>query len=129
LGKIYDFIFSSKNRVFLFEQNQKERNPTWPVCSLKRVTTTQWSSHSSALNTILITWEVLIDTLEDLHKSESSSDPSTFIDYFQIERFLYISFVFKRIFGLLDTFSKILQAIDTNLIIASEMIISKKNSY
>jgi hypothetical protein len=39
---------------------------------------------------------------------------------------LYTCFVFKRIFGLLDTLSKILQAIDTDLIIASEMIISKK---
>jgi len=127
LAKVYDITCSSKNRVFVFEQNQKERNPTWPVRSLKRVTTTRWSSHSTALNTILITWEALIDTLEDLHKSESSSDASTFIEYFQTERFLYTCFVFKRIFGLLDPLSKILQAIDTDLIIASEMIISKKN--
>lgn len=93
--------------------------------SLKRVTITRWSSHSIAFNTILITREALIDTLEDLHKSESSSDVSTFINYFQTEQFLYTCFVFKRIFGLLDSISKILQAIDKYryLIIVSEMII------
>jgi len=129
LAKVYNFICSSKNRVFVFEQNQKERNPTWPVRSLKRVTTTRWSSHSTALNRILITWEASIDTLEDLHKSESSSDASKFIDYFQTERFLFTCFVFKKIFGLLDPLSRIIQAIDTYLIIASEMIISKKNQF
>lgn len=40
---------------------------------------------------------------------------------------MYTCFVFKRIFGLLDPLSKILQAIDTDFIIASEMNVSKKN--
>ncbi|CAI6344862.1 unnamed protein product [Macrosiphum euphorbiae] len=77
LGKVFDFICSSKNHVFLFEKNQKIRNPKLPVRRLKRVTTTRWSSHSAALGTILLTWESLVDTLEDLWTSEASSDASS----------------------------------------------------
>lgn len=126
LGKVFDFICSSKNRVFLFEKNQKIRNPKSPVRRLKRVTTTRWSSHSTALGTILLTWESLVDTLEDLRTSEASSDASSFLSYFQSERFLYTCFLFKHIFSVLDPLSKTFQAIDVDLITASSMIRSKR---
>lgn len=126
LGKVFDFICSSKNRVYLFEKNQKMRNPKLPVRRLKRVTTTRWSSHSSAVSTILLTWESLVDTLEDLWTSEASSDASSFLSYFQSERFLYTCFLLKYIFSILDPLSKIFQAIDVDLITASSMIRSKK---
>lgn len=64
LERVFDFICNSKNRVFLFEKNQKARKPNLPVRHLKRVTTTRWSSHSTALTTIILTWESLVDTLE-----------------------------------------------------------------
>ncbi|CAI6350119.1 unnamed protein product [Macrosiphum euphorbiae] len=98
LGKVFDFICSSKNRVFIFEKNQKIRNPKLPVRRLKRVTTTRWSSHSIALGTILLTWESLVDTLEDLWTSEASSDASSFLSYFQSERFLYTCFYLNMFF-------------------------------
>ncbi|XP_060870096.1 zinc finger MYM-type protein 1-like [Metopolophium dirhodum] len=126
LGRVFDFVCSSKNRVFLFEQNQKIRNPNLPVRRLKRVTTTRWSSHSTALNTVLLTWASLVDTLEDLWKSEASSDASSFLLYFQSERFLYTCFLFKKIFSVLDPLSKTFQAIDIDLITASSMITSKR---
>ncbi|CAI6357660.1 unnamed protein product [Macrosiphum euphorbiae] len=124
--RVFDFVCSSKNRVFLFEQNQKIRNPNLPVRRLKRVTTTRWSSHSTALNTVLLTWASLVDTLEDLWKSEASSDASSFLSYFQSERFLYTCFLFKKIFSVLDPLSKTFQAIDIDLITASSMITSKR---
>lgn len=128
LGKVFDFICSSKNRVFLFEKNQKIRSPNMPVRRLKRVTTTRWSSHSTALYTILITWESLVDTLEDLWKLEASSDASSFLAYFQSERFLYTCFFFKHIFFVLDPLSKTFQSIDIDLITASSMIKTKKRT-
>lgn len=127
LGRVFDFVCSSKNRVFLFEQNQKTRNPNLPVHRLKRVTTTRWSSHSTALSTVLLTWASLVDTLEDLWKSEASSDASSFLSYFQSERFLYTCFLFKKIFSVLDPLSKTFQAIDIDLITASSMTKSKKD--
>jgi len=126
LGKVFDFICSSKNRVFLFDKNQKMRNPKLPVRRLKRVTTTRWSSHSTALGTILLTWESLVDTLEDIWTSEASSDASSFLSYFQSERFLYTCFLFKHIFSILDPLSKTFQAKDVDLITATSMIRSKK---
>jgi hypothetical protein len=39
LETLYDFIGSSKKRVGLFSQYQKERYPGKPICRLKRVET------------------------------------------------------------------------------------------
>jgi hypothetical protein len=55
LGRVFDFICNSKNRVFLFEKNQKVLKTNLLVRRLKRVTTTRWSSHSTALTTIILT--------------------------------------------------------------------------
>lgn len=70
------------------------------------------------LSTILLTWESLVDILEDLWTSEASSDASSFLSYFQSERFLYTCFMFKYIFAIFDPLSKIFQAIYVDLITA-----------
>lgn len=52
LEKLYDFVSSSKNRVWMFEKFQKQRYPKNQIKRLKRVDTTRWNSQSSALSTV-----------------------------------------------------------------------------
>lgn len=40
---------------------QKEKNPKARVHRLKRVETTRWMSYSSALNTVLLTYDIVIN--------------------------------------------------------------------
>lgn len=59
LESVYDFISSSKNRVSLFEEFQKQKYKNERrIKRLKRVETTRWWSHDYALNTVIDTYEL-----------------------------------------------------------------------
>ncbi|XP_025205943.1 zinc finger MYM-type protein 1-like [Melanaphis sacchari] len=98
---IHDFINSSKKRVALFELHQekcygnKQRKRRF-----KRVQTTRWWSHDLALNTVLDTFDALCNTLEELQKSECTSDRKGAYQLFEI----------------VTPLSKMLQTIDIDLI-------------
>jgi len=63
------------------------------VHRLKRVETTRWMSYSSALNTILLTYDIVINTLEQIKIIENSdfkarSKATGLMDFFLSERFV-----------------------------------------
>lgn len=120
---LFDFIGSSKKRIGLYSNFQKIRYPGMPQRRLKRVSTTRWSSHSSALLTVLETFDAIIDTLDDLQ-----SDPTTdrvccvkansIMDYLLSERFVSTSLLFTNIFNLTSPLSKFLQGKNADLLAA-----------
>ncbi|XP_008178774.1 zinc finger MYM-type protein 1-like [Acyrthosiphon pisum] len=71
LESLYVFIWCSKKRAALFRENQIEHSQSHAV---KRVSTTRWSSHSAALNTILKCHDALLKTLSQI-KDNEKGDP------------------------------------------------------
>jgi len=120
LETLYDFIGSSKKRVHVYSTNQKTRYPNKLLRRLKRVETTRWSSHSSSLQTVLDTYDAIIDTLLDIKDDPmtdrvSSVKAGSLLDYLLQERFLLTAFIFKKIFDKTSTLSKCLQSVDIDL--------------
>lgn len=98
IEELYNFISTSKKRVAYYENMQKKRHPTVKVKRLKRVNTTRWMSYSMALQTVLSTFDVIIDTLENIKIIESSdfkvcSKANGLIDFLLTEKFVVQQFV------------------------------------
>jgi len=72
LETLYDFISSSKKRMSLYSEYQTKRYPCKPLRRLKRVDTTRWSSHSTALQTLFYTYDSILDTFNYLQNDISS---------------------------------------------------------
>lgn len=120
LETLYDFIGSSKKRVHVYSTNQKTRYPNKQLRRLKRVETTRWSSHSSSLQTVLDTYDAIIDTLFDIKTDPmadkvSSVKAGSLLDYLLQERFLLTAIIFKNIFDKTSVLSKCLQSLDIDL--------------
>ncbi|XP_022175063.1 zinc finger MYM-type protein 1-like [Myzus persicae] len=104
LESLYAFITSSKKRVSWFDNAQKTHYPKQRVYRLKRVETTRWFSLSSALNTVIITLNALIDTLIKIQQDEgcvdfkSGAKATGLIEYFLSERFILTAFLYIDIF-------------------------------
>jgi len=120
---LYSFMGSSKKRTHCFTKYQKLRYPGKPLRSLKRVETTRWSSHSSALMTVFCTYEAIIDALDEL-KNDSTTDRVSSVQaegllhYLFQERFLLTALCFKNIFDATSILSKYLQSMDIDLLAA-----------
>jgi len=120
LETLYDFIGSSKKRVHVYSTNQKTRYPNKLLRRLKRVETTRWSSHSSSLQTVLDTYDAIIDSLFDI-KDDPMTDrvlsvkAGRLLEYLLQERFLLTAFIFKKIFDKTSSLSKCLQSVDIDL--------------
>ncbi|XP_008182950.1 zinc finger MYM-type protein 1-like [Acyrthosiphon pisum] len=90
---LYEFISCSKKRVSLYSDYQKKYYPKKQLRRLKRVETTRWSSHASALQTVFETFDALIDTLFDL-KDDKFTDricsikADSLMNYMLTERFI-----------------------------------------
>lgn len=120
LETLYDFIGSSKKRVHVYSTNQKTRYPNKLLRRLKRVETTRWSSHSSSLQTVLDTYDAIIDSLFDIKDDPmtdrvSSVKAGSLLEYLLQERFLLTAFIFKKIFDKTSSLSKCLQSVDIDL--------------
>lgn len=95
---------------------------------LKRVATTRWMSHGYALDSILETFEAVIETLDDVRNNEGCNDQSTrhiagcLIEYFLSRRFLLTAFCFKYIFVILGPVNILLQSKDLDLLSAMNSI-------
>lgn len=112
LEKLYGFVSSSKNRVWLFEKFQKQRYPKSQIKRLKRVDTTRWNSQSSALTTVHDTFLAILDTLEAIRQGEGSADrkagfeAGNLISYMTTERFIFTTLFFINYFLHLNHFLK-----------------------
>lgn len=122
LESLYAFITSSKKRVSWFDNAQKTHYPKQRVHRLKRVETTRWFSLSSALNTVIITLNALIDTLIKIQQDEgcvdfkSGAKATGLIEYFLSERFILTAFLYIDIFCIVDPLTRILQSINIDLL-------------
>jgi len=120
---LYTFMGSSKKRTHCFTKHQELRYPGKPLRRLKRVETTRWSSHSSALMTIFCTYEAIVDALDEL-KNDSTTDRVSSVQaegllhYLFQERFLLTALCFKNIFDTTSILSKCLQTVDIDLLAA-----------
>jgi len=107
IEELYNCISTSKKRVAYYGNMQKKRHPTVRVKRLKRVNTTRWMSYSMALPTVLLTFDVIIDTLENIKIIESSdfkvcSKANGLIDFFTDKRFVVTAVCFNKLFEILD---------------------------
>jgi len=133
LEKLYDFVSSSKNRVWLFEKFQKQRYPKNQIKRLKRVDTTRWNSQSSALTTVNDTFLAILDTLDSIRQGEGTADRKAGFEagnlrsYMTTERFIFTTFIFQKLFSSLQPLSKMLQSQDLDLFAAAEMVNRTKN--
>lgn len=103
--------------------------------AVKRVSTTRWSSHSAALNTILKCLDALLKTLSQI-KDYEKGDPVThstcsgLVTYFTSYKFLLTAFVFKHVFLILEPVTKQFQSRDLDILLATNILqnsISKFN--
>jgi len=124
LESLYVFIWCSKKRAAIFRENQIEHSQAHAV---KRVSTTRWSSHSAALNTILKCHDALLKTLSQIKNYEKgdpviSSTCSGFITYFTSYRFLLTAFVFKNVFHVLEPVTKQYHTHDLDILLATNIL-------
>ncbi|XP_050065236.1 zinc finger MYM-type protein 1-like isoform X2 [Aphis gossypii] len=118
---LYEFISCSKKRIGLYSDYQKKYYPKKQLRRLKRVETTRWSSHASALQTVFETFDALIDTLFDL-KDDKFTDrvcsvkADSLMNYMLTERFILTSLVFLKIFDITNPLNKFLQGKNIDLL-------------
>ncbi|KAL5246057.1 hypothetical protein ACI65C_013465 [Semiaphis heraclei] len=123
LEMLYDFIGSSKHRVNLYSSYQKKNYPGKPLRQLKRVETTRWSSHASALQTTFDTFDAIIDTLHSLESDDASHrvcsvKANGLMEYLLSERFILTGMLFIKIFDMTSPLSKFLQKKNIDLLAA-----------
>jgi len=111
---LYDFISSSKKRMSLYSEYQTKRYPGKPLRRLKRVDTTRWLSHSTALQTLFYTYDSILDTLNYLQNDISSDriccvKAKSLYEYMLSERFVLTELTFKKMFDITSPLSSFLQ--------------------
>ncbi|XP_022166088.1 zinc finger MYM-type protein 1-like [Myzus persicae] len=123
LETLYDFISSSKKRMSLYSEYQTKRYPGKPLRRLKRVDTTRWSSHSTALQTLFYTYDSILDTLNYLQNDISSDriccvKAKSLYEYMLSERFVLTALTFKKMFDITSPLSSFLQGKNIDLLAA-----------
>lgn len=105
LESLYSILWCSKKRVSIFRQKQSELYKGEQIHSMKRVATTRWMSHATALNTVHKKFNAIIETLEEIRKVEGLSDVkvdstvSGFFKLFQVFKVsIHIIFFSKQYF-------------------------------
>lgn len=136
LESLYAFLWCSKKRAAIFRENQlktnSEKNQKNQIHAIQRITTTRWGSHSAALNVVLKFHDAVIITLKTIRSSEGPSDAragataSGLINYFSSCRFLLVAMLFQKVFFILAPINKQLQAHDSDILIASQLIKNAK---
>lgn len=131
IERLYDFISSSKFRSAMYEKKQRQLYPEKQIRKLKRVSTTRWMSHKSALDVILNTYIAILETLESIKEEGSdkkaASEINGFLLYLQSTRFIYSAFCFQKILSILEPVSTLLQKKDFDLLSVSYLIKQKYN--
>lgn len=104
MESLYSFLWYSKKRGNIFREQQSKLNTKEKLHSMKKVATTRWMSHASALNTVLTKFVAIIKTLEIIRKTEGPYDAkvgstaSGFLKYFKLSKFVCISIFLFKIF-------------------------------
>ncbi|KAL4105038.1 hypothetical protein QTP88_020322 [Uroleucon formosanum] len=124
----YNFISGSKKRVAYYEAAQKKYSTTKQDRRLKRVSITRWMSHDYALESVLNTFESVIETLEYSRQIEDCNDHTAndmagcLMDYLLSKRFLMAGFYFKKLFNILAPLNSILQTKDLDILAVVRVI-------
>lgn len=84
-------------------------------------------SYSMALQTVLKTFDIILDTLENIKFTESSdfkmcSKANGLIDFLLTERFILTAICFSKLFEILDPVTKMHQLPDIDLLDAVNSI-------
>lgn len=132
LETLYAFLWCSKKRAAIFRETQikfcKLRNKKTQPNAVKRVSTTRWSSHSSALNVVLKLHSEVLETLSIIKKQEGTSDAvvgascSGLITYLSSKRFILTALIFKTIFDVLEPVTRQLQSQDMDMLMATNIL-------
>lgn len=135
LEKIYDFISSSHKRTALFIENQSKFYPKKSIRRVNRVEATRWMSHKFVLNTIIETLNALLETLNAIRLDKGISDRRTVSEagglftYITSKRFIYLTFIFKKILEIIEFLSLFLQSLDIDLLVAVSVVTDKFNHF
>lgn len=122
-----------KKELNYFVQTKKKYSSAQNNLALKRVNTIRWSSHSAALNTVLTSYNAVIETLGTIKLSEGPGDAkieaatSGLLDYFTSYRFLIVAIMFKKLFQIIEPVNKILQTRDLDLLASTNLIENAKH--
>lgn len=128
LESLYAFLWTSKKRVSIFKLKQSKLYPGKQHWSMIRVATTRWMSHSKTLLTILNRFEAVLQTLEEIIKTEGPRDSRTastvigFIKYFLSFKFILIFYCFKAFFDVLRPLNEVFQKRDIDLLTATNLL-------
>ncbi|KAK3929531.1 Zinc finger MYM-type protein 1, partial [Frankliniella fusca] len=123
LKKVYNVINGSKNNVDTYEEIFKKTYPGKQIIRLKRVDTTRWMSHSFALSAVLRAFEAIVETLEHIKTSKTSSNDNKLcarglLEYFMSEKFVLTALNFESIYNEVEPLSTSLQGADMDLMAA-----------
>lgn len=93
------------------------------------VDTTRWMSYSMSLQTVLTTFDVIIDTLENIKTTETLdskawSKADGLINFLLSERFIVTAISFSKLFEILDPATKMFQSQDIDLLGAVNSIVN-----
>lgn len=130
LRTLYNFINGSKNNVDLFRDTFKKIYPGKQQMSLKRVDTTRWMSHGDALDTVLKSFDAIVETLDEIKSAPPVSqgdrthaaEASGLLTYLLSERFLIVAHTFSEIFKSVGPLTAALQGVDIDLIGATNHV-------
>lgn len=132
LETLYAFLWCSKKRAAIFRETQikfcKLENKKTQPNAVKRVSTTRWSSHSSALNVVLKLHSEVLETLSIIKKQEGTTDAvvgascSSLITYISSKRFILTALIFKTIFDILEPVTSQLQSQDMVMLMSTNLL-------
>lgn len=112
LESLYSY-FGARKRNSLFKIMQETLLPNQRPIRFKMLSTTRWSSHSSAINMILLTYPAILAALEELkHDKDSNTKKLALCFIKQLKKFKFILMVviFNEIFKITSPLSKYLQS-------------------
>lgn len=123
LNALYTFIGASSKRYGIFEQIWvKMGNKTGPK-TLKSLSDTRWSCRLDALNSVLLNFTVIVNTLEDISEKDTinGSDASSLLFSITNFEFVFCIVFLNDVMQETQILSKYLQSPNTNYASVSTM--------
>lgn len=105
--------FSARKRHFLFKEKQEQLLPGQRSLRFKILSTTRWSSHSSAIDMVLLTYPAILSSLEILQNDSDLNTKKTakgLLKNIKSFKFILMLVIFKDIFIITSPLSKYLQS-------------------
>ena len=132
LQSLYVFMSTTKAHA-LFIEKQKEIHPKKQIRQLQRFSDTRWACRQSAVAAVCITFDALLETLEDIatgHGSDHSKaiEATGLLHKFKNFKFLLCLIVSDKIFSHTRCLSEQLQSINMDLAKAAELVVATMDS-